>query len=186
MITEKADGNYLVNFPGAKAAIAVSKLSEGEKYYGSTDDRGFLYVAVLEKAYGLYLNSLQNNPTAIPSDGANFGSTDQNRTIAMRLLTGQEPITLNMSPTGLGCGKEKLASELATAFTEERVISVGLKAPPYHDRRGLRPNHSYALFLQNGKMVLRDSLKTGAKSMIETTIDDLYANFNVVRIQKRR
>ncbi|HEY9870848.1 MAG TPA: hypothetical protein V6D08_16910 [Candidatus Obscuribacterales bacterium] len=189
MVSEKQDGSYTVRFPGAEKPIHVGKLTEAEKLYGSTDDRGYLYVAVLEKAYGQYLNEKQpsNERTVIPADGARFGMSDDNAGLGMKLLTGHDSESFNTARSGLFANsKDDIARALSQAEAEKLIITAGIKAPPEPNPHHLHPNHAYSIEFQDGKIVLRDPLKTGKDSLIPTNIDELYNNFNVIRVEQKR
>jgi hypothetical protein len=149
MVKIQKDGTYVVTFPNAPAApIAVAPLSglELRIYSRAVDRDGFsagVWVPVIEKAYGTYLNQNQTTeekffhtlrhglmdgrwtPTPeLPGFAASFGAKDER---ASRILTGHDmkqlwTVSMELGDFGLGKGYVT-GRQVKSWFNRKQVVA---------------------------------------------------------------
>lgn len=183
MVASNDDGSYEVYFPG-KAGIHVPKLTSAEKMIGASNDQKFLLPTVLEKAYGIYSNRNQKNPTIVPAEAANsdFFNSDN----ALKMLTGcdvVEHIKTSKSLNPVAMINENIFQEALNAKERDAIALVGILVQP--DMKNLHKNHAY-LVLDYDKDHIYLSDPTVAGSRIPLTWKQFNDNCNELMIQKKK
>ena len=191
MIRESSDGIYTVTFPGAlNHPISVQGIARGEKMIGASSEQGYLFPAILEKAYGQLMNqSHPNKKTPIASEAVKYGGDDYIRT--MELLTGKSIETINTSKTLKNLmplyPNNQFLEALKKAHKEGRTAIAGIREAPRNTRLGklLHSNHSYTVTSFNDKTVtLRDPLPGPDRVLPPLTWQKFNDIFNMLLVEK--
>lgn len=179
-IKQNPDGSYTVTFPGAKdSPVHTPPLTERELANYAKDSPDGVWPAVMEKAFGIYLNDHPDEKNKILGragkgflqDASNwldnnlFDSlkdpqqlADSGDTVAaMKLLTGNQPGGL---PLKDGHSVEGAKSLLESSFSQtEHLPTVAAASPENQTTQalGLHPNRAYTVLgYENGMVTLRD------------------------------
>lgn len=192
MIKPNADGTYDVYFPGDRAnPVLVGGLTQGEKMLGSSSKQGYIFPAILEKAYGVRLNEQQAAGKRLPISSDASRLNFENYTEPMRLLTGDNvrtvPTRRSLNPDML-FGEDKLREELEKTKSSGAVVLAGIKAGP--EDKALRDmdihkNHAYLVVgFDDDGIELRDPLPGDDRSK-KITWKQFNDNFNELIIQDK-
>lgn len=143
------DNSFTVTFPGAREepiTVAAPGMVELSLYARIT--RFGIWPAVLEKAYGQYLNVRGYKHTVIPTDATEAA---QHVYEAFDLLTGQMgrwQLLSNLSD-------EELSTSLTSAFREKRAVAAATFPSAKGDRDltvdGIPSQHAYSVLAWNEK-----------------------------------
>lgn len=193
MIKPNTDGTYEVFFPGdITNPVTVGGLTPGEKMLGASSEQGYIFPAILEKAYGIRLNAQQDPSKRLPinSDASRLNFFD-NYTEPLKLLTGDEVKTVAtrrfLNPEMI-LGEDKLRDALEKSKAEGTIVLAGIKAPPADKElrdMGIHENHAYLVtgFDEDG-VQLRDSLP-GDNRNKKVKWKQFNDNFNDLLIQEK-
>ncbi|MBI1271743.1 hypothetical protein GC174_15050 [bacterium] len=191
MVQENKDGSYTVTFPGNKTKpLTVSRLTAGEKMIGSSTDQGFLLPAVIEKAYGQYLNQQRSPSDQLPiqSEATKFGS--DNYGDGIKFLTGHDVKKIStrraLNPQ-VFMNEDFLRDALSEAQKVGAIALAGIKgAPePMLHKMGIHDHHAYVVtgFDSNG-ITIRDTLPLRPR-IFTLTWKQFNDNFNDLIIEKK-
>ena len=191
MIRENTNGSYLVTFPGDEAnPVLVNGITGGEKMIGSSSSQGYLFPAILEKAYGKYLNDrkLPGERTDITCEGAKHAYNDFE--LGMKLLTGRKVETISTLKAGNITTTYDMPfyRALVKAKAEGTIAIAGIKSPPNDKELKviLHGNHAFVVEQFNEDTVtLRDPLPVQNRVTRPFTWDEFNKIFNILIIEKR-
>lgn len=195
MIQPKEDGTYQVYFPGDNNnPVTVGGLTKGEKMLGASSDQGYIFPAILEKAYGERLNARQpeGNRLPISSDASRLGFEDYKE--PLRLLTGDDVVSIgtrrSMNPEVL-TGEQRFRDLLATAKQEGAIALAGIKGLPEDGAVRKMRIHQYHAYLvtsfDNNGITLLDPLPDNEGSREKTlTWKQFNDSFNELMIQQKK
>lgn len=195
MIQPKEDGTYQVYFPGDTGdPVSVGGLTKGEKMLGASSDQGYIFPAILEKAYGERLNANQPDGNRLPisSDACRLGFEDYKE--PLRLLTGDDVISIgtrrSLNPE-VFTGEQKFRDLLTTAKHDGAIAIAGIKGAPEDaavKNMGIHKYHAYLVTgFDNNGITLLDPLP-GSKAEREKVLTWKQFNdsFNELMIQQKK
>ena len=183
-------GGYDVYFPGlaktpGEYPIHINGLTMVEKMIASGSGDS-LYLAVLEKAYGMHIAKVSRHETSIvPAVGVKYCNDDAYTGEPITCLTGNRYETLSTQFTPDHKSFDEFKTVLTAASRAGDLVIAGVKLEPNPNPFDLDPGHAYAMISCNdGFIELRDPLHPDWKKKIP--LQYFYDNFNKVHIERKK
>jgi hypothetical protein len=181
---------FVVQFPGRKGQLLVTKPTDGELAIFSTVGSNGIWLPVLEKAYGSAVNKdalfFVDNSTTDAADGGDHLPT------GIQLMTGNSSTSETFSFTRMS----KIRKLLIGAFANKKIVTAGIDgAIVGSDFRpdGLPMGHAYTVISYDSttdKITVRNPWgNTGprgvpiSKGVFQMTLDDFATQFSIIAFE---